>query len=173
MKKAMLVLIVLLIATVPAFANDGTFTITADDINTVLYAVVENVDQVNALNVDLYDNSAALSATVTTADGETVSMSLVLTPVPQDDGEGYYWVIASATINGTPLPPRAINDINAALSETEFRQARTSAENNLLTDVTIDDGSITYEVNEDVTEAIENFEPPQVEPLTPERRPRR
>ncbi len=172
MKKYLPMLIIALLAAMPAFAQT-TITLTEADVNTVLDGVVANIDEVEDLNLNFTDDTAIITATVTAEDGETVSVAVRMAVVQQEDGEGFYWEVTDASVNDFNVPQRTIDDINTALQSAEFQQLRTSSENNVLADATIDEDDITYTVNEELAEALENFEfdPENIPTFDPENPP--
>lgn len=162
MRKILIALILVLAFVVTGYAQESTtVTLTEEQVNAALSVTVAHIEQVNTLAVDMEDDMATISATVTDEDGETYVVSISLVIVEQIDGAGYYWEVSAASVNGLELRQKQLNEINATIQASELHFSRTTAESNVLINATIEDDSITYEIDHDVFNEFE-FEIPEV-----------
>lgn len=148
--------------------GDGTLTLTQEQVDSALDAAVANIEQVEDLVVDFQDDAVVISATVTDGEGMTYSASTTLVVGVDEDGT-VEWQVAAASVNGFALREAQLDAINDAIQASQPATLRDELNAQVIVAVEIDEGSITYSVNEALTE----FQPPQPEdlpePMTPDR----
>lgn len=126
-----------------------SLTLTEDQLNAALALAVDNLDAVDSFTVDLSDGTVTVSAVVLTEDGDQVDASVRLQPTNSESGS-VEWAVTEVSVNGFDLSDERIDTINEAIQDSAPAELREGLEQNFIIAVTIEDGRIIWDTNDEL-----------------------
>lgn len=96
-----------------AATETKTLTITEAEINAAYRVTNPRRRSITNVSVDLQEGQVAINATITFPEKGPYNTVTVITPVLR--GGALYWKLASATVNGKPVPPEVLAVINSSI----------------------------------------------------------